>query len=592
MKMRIQPLAGALRSAQIGRRMKKWLENLRHFYTDKIYMLLLGLSAVCSYGFLITHHTVGIDDTPFAYYFEEGLAAIVGRWVLFLLNKVVHIAEFAPFLTDFAAVLILMAAVTVWCALFYSILGESVPKWGYRMFACLFLSCPLLSEVFTYYLHNGVALGYLCCGISLCFFREGMLRWQKIRNSLPCFAASAVFLFIALGCYESFMTVWLPGLCLVLLSGRFAGEKTKVFRALCIGAVTALLGLLLRSVMINVVTAVFGLEALQDEAVQRSVSEMAAWMFEPGALSEFAMVVKRIFVMYGVFAYAYYPIQIFLLASAVIAAYCIYRSIRKRDLWTFVLCIGAFAAAFLLVIVEGKATLYRSAQFLPVICGYGALVFLYACRGLWERTAGRNAEEEKASVKNEKRFGAGVWRGLRQTARAAATGILCVILCNQCADMNHWFYVDYLKYEDAKNTMNQVAYEIEKHFDASKPVVFTGTYEIPRSIVQDAYVAYHSDVYDKMLRLTSLVDAHLLEKFYREYGVWVAQTPSLSVIDWGRYAFGTDEELVRFAAMHGHELKPLLDTDYAPIEEYAKELPEFPAEGSIVDAGEYLIVHF
>lgn len=542
--------------------MKKWLENVRYFYKDKIYMLLLCLSAVCSYGFLITHHTVGIDDTPFVYYFEEGLAAIVGRWVLFLLNKVVNIAEFAPFLTDFAAVLVLMAAVTVWCALFYSILGERVPKWGYRMFACLFLSCPLLSEVFTYYLHNGVALGYLCCGISLCFFREGLLRLSEKKNSVFCFAASAGFLFIALGCYESFMTVWLPGLCLVLLSGRFAEEKTKVFPALCIGAVTALLGLLLRSVMIRAVTGIFGLEAMQDEAVQRSVSEMAAWMFESGALSEFAMVLKRIFVMYGVFAYAYYPIKIFLIASVVIAAYSFYRCIRKKDLWTLLLSIGAFIAAFLLVIVEGKATLYRSAQFLPVICGYGALLFLYACRGL------------------------------RQTTRAAVVGILCVILWNQCADMNHWFYVDYLKYEDAKNTMNQVAYEIEKHFDPSKPVVFTGTYEMPRSIVQDAYVAYNSEVHYKMLRTTSLVDEHLLEKFYREYGVWVAQTPSLSVIDWGRYAFGTDEELVRFAAMHGHELKPLLGTDYAPIEEYAKNLPEFPAEGSIVDAGEYLIVHF
>ena len=37
-----------------------------------------------------------------------------------------------------------------------------------------------------------------------------------------------------------------------------------------------------------------------------------------------------------------------------------------------------------------------------------------------------------------------------------------------------------------------------------------------------------------MHRLTDFVDEHLLEKFYREYGVWVAQTPSLSVLDWGR----------------------------------------------------------
>ena len=540
--------------------MKKWLIYVQEFYKNKVYLLFLGFSALFSYGYLVTHSAVGIDDTPYAYYFEEGLSAIVGRWVLFLLNQVLDIGDYAPFLTDLAAVLILMAAVTVWCALFYSILGETVPKLGYIMFACLFVSCPLLSEVFTYYLHNGVALGYLFCGVSLCFFREGLKRGKCIGP----FAGSVLFLWAALGCYESFMTVWLLGLCLFLLSERFASLQRKILPALGIGAAAAVLAIVLRSLMIAGVTAVFGLEYLKEEAVQRSIGEMLSWMLAPGALGEFAMVLKRMFVMYGVFALAYYPIKIFVLASAVIVSFSLYRSIRKRDPWIFLLCAGAFLAAFLLAFVEGKATLYRAAQFLPVICGYGALVLVYAARKLF----------------------------LKKAPRAVITALLCVILWNQCADMNRWFYVDYLKYEDAKNTMNQVVYVLEKDFDTSKPVVFTGTYEIPKSIIADAYVEYNSETFYQMLRITSLVDEHLLEKFYRDYGVWVAQTPSLSVIDWGRYAFDSDEELVRFAAMHGHELVPLLDGDYAAAEEYSLTLPEFPAEGSVVDMGDYIIVHF
>jgi hypothetical protein len=89
-----------------------------------------------------------------------------------------------------------------------------------------------------------------------------------------------------------------------------------------------------------------------------------------------------------------------------------------------------------------------------------------------------------------------------------------------------------------------------------------------------------------------MIDDNLLEKFYRPYGVWVAQTPSLSVIDWGRYAFDDDSELVKFFDMLGLKLQPLTDTDYAPIEEYSKQLPEYPAEGSIADMGDYIIVHF
>jgi hypothetical protein len=158
--------------------------------------------------------------------------------------------------------------------------------------------------------------------------------------------------------------------------------------------------------------------------------------------------------------------------------------------------------------------------------------------------------------------------------------------------MNRWFYIDYVKYENACNLADNIYKDLKENFDTSKPVVFTGNYDIPQSIVQDAYVEYGSSTFYKINNITTKIDEHLLEKFYRPYGVWVAQTPSLSVIDWGRYAFDDDSELIKFFNMLGYDLVPLKDTDYAPIEKYSMELPDYPAEGSIVDMGSYIIVHF
>ena len=169
---------------------------------------------------------------------------------------------------------------------------------------------------------------------------------------------------------------------------------------------------------------------------------------------------------------------------------------------------------------------------------------------------------------------------------------LTAVVWNQCSDMNRWFYVDYLKYEEAKNVASRVAYELERDFDTGKPVVFTGSYEVPAGIIGAAYVPYNSKTFYQISRITTRIDEHLLEKFYRPYGVWVAQTPALSVIDWGRYAFGDDTELVRFFAMHGQEILPLQNADYAEAERLSAEWPRFPREGSIVDVGEYIIVHF
>lgn len=55
-------------------------------------------------------------------------------------------------------------------------------------------------------------------------------------------------------------------------------------------------------------------------------------------------------------------------------------------------------------------------------------------------------------------------------------------------------------------TVDQIAMDLERDFDTSKPVIFTGNYDIPYSIVQDAYVSYSSPVYYKMKRLADLVD--------------------------------------------------------------------------------------
>lgn len=562
---------------------------------NRLYMGILLLTAVCAYGYKVTNVTIGIDDTPSLYYFQEGLIAIVGRWVLFLLNKVISLAEFVPFVTDFAAVLLLIAAAIVWSALFYSVFGEKIPVVGYAFFAAVFVSCPLISEVFTYFLHNGIAIGYLSCAVSLCFMREWQSSIRKQRKGsglgekLFCpavtkLAAAAVFLWIAMGCYESFMILWLAGLLLLLLSERIrlGTERTArtgergVFGTLAGGALAALAAVLLRSLMIVVLTKAFRLEYLQGEAVQRSVTEMLGWMVQPGAFGELAMILKRTFVLYGVFAYAYLPIRIFVLSAVVITVVTLARVIRGRDVWALILLPAVYLAAFSLLFIEGKATLYRSAQFVPVFCGYGVLLFAYI---IYELTGSP---------------GRGVHRKLCLGMRGIAVAVLVVITWNQCMDMTKWFYIDKQKYDAAVKTVDQIALDLERDFDTSKPVIFTGNYEIPYSIVKDAYVSYGDRKYYKMKQLTDLIDPDLLDKYNRgSKGVWVAQTPALSVIDWGRYAFDSDAELVRFFEMHGHRLVACGDIDrYAEAEEESLNLPEYPQDGYIVDKGDYIIVHF
>lgn len=556
--------------------MEKWKQNFLFFLQNKVYIAVLSLTALLGYGFLVTHGTVGIDDTPFEYYFEEGLNVIVGRWFLFVLNKFFHVSDFAPFITDLAGVLILMVAVTVWATLFYSVCKDMVPMWGYLFFSCIFLSSPLISEVYTYHLHNGISVGYVCTGVSLCFFKELSESFGNWKRTLVTGLGSIVFLFVALGCYESLMIVWLVGLLLLLLVERYRGLHCKVFLLLAVGAMVAVGAMLLRSVMIRMLISGFGLEELRGGAIQRSVTEMLGWMFESEGLADFKMALKRVYVMYFAFGYAYYPIRIFVFSVIFMFIYGVYRAIRGRDMWIAILTCGCFGACFLLVVIEGSATLYRAAQFLPLVCGYGALLISMAVG-------------ELKDVKVLRKENGLIYR----VGSCAVLFGLSVILWNQCFDLNRWFYVDWQKYQYATEVAEQIALELETNYDTTKPVVFTGTCQPPRGIVEDAYVELYTENYYKILRLTNLVDDGLIYKFYRDYGVWVAQTPTLYVLDWGVNAFGTSVELQRFFNMHGYGI--IGNTDPKVFEDatnISMEWPEFPSEGSIVDMGDYIIVHF
>lgn len=539
-----------------------WRQDAEYFLKNKIYGIVLGLSVFCSYGYLLTHETVGIDDTAYNLYFQEGLAAIAGRWFLYLLNKFLHLSEFGPLVLDFCGVAFLAAAAVTLCILLRRILQDRVPLYGYLFFTCFLVCNPIWAEVFTYYLHNGLGIGYFLTAISLFLCMEGI--WQKKKRF---FVYSGLLLWAAIGCYESLMVVWLVGFLLILLAQQYTGEKQRVIPRLAMGCSVMVFGMALRTIWIPILDMVFKLDSVKGILRTRSMSEMVIWIGDAEKRAGFVMAIKRAFVMYGVFAYAYYPIFLFVLAALALVVIGAFHSIKRKEGWSIFLTIAALGSCFLLIPIEGNVTLYRSAQFLPLICGFGALAFSLILE---------------------------YWKRFLKWERLAAGILLGIFLFNQCVDMNQWFYIDQLKYEDAKNTVNRIAYDLERDFDLTKPVIFTGAYKVPQSIIQLAYVPYGSKTFYKMNRITSMIDPHLLEKYYREYGVWVAQTPELSVIQWGTDAFENNGELAKFFSMHGHFFRPVMDLEKieaAQLLSHDMGLPSFPQRGYIVDMGDYIIVN-
>lgn len=548
--------------------MKSFWEEFKYFWSNKFYAVAVSLTAVCSYGFLVSHETIGIDDTCIPLYFEDGLAPAVGRWTLYLINKCFHLSDFAPWMTEIAGVLLLLFAVTAWCVVFSRILGRGKSIVGYTFFSAVFLSCPLISEIYVYYLHNGISLAYGLTAICLLLVLKAMETGQIKKKRASYTVGAAVVLAAALGCYESFMIVFAVGMlfAFILVRGFADHEKKYLGNPLSwVGMlfVTAVSAVAFRWLILSLISALFHIEIPESFLVKyRSV-----FSFEDMSRAEFFMNVKRFWLKYYLNAFAYLPIAVLVFGIAALFMLCIVRGIRKKDIFLPLAALAVPLAPACMVIIEGKETYYRASQYVPLIGAFAIFLILMLIR-----------------------------EHLPKFCMAVGAALAFVLLWNQCAEMNKWFYVDYLKYQDTRNVMEQVAYDLEKGYDLQKPIVFRGAYFVPFGIAKDAYLEFDSARYRWIRRIGDLIDPHLVEKYNAEgvYGYVFAETPVNSTLRWGVTAFdGTGGELGNFMKMLGHDFK--IETDLKKIEEAQKrtvEMTNFPENGYIREYEEYIIVNF
>lgn len=558
--------------------MKKLGQEFLNFINCKIYIIVVGFVAMCSYGFAIVYPSIGMDDTAVPLYFDEGVAPYVGRWSLFVINKVfrMHISGFVPWMMELISVVILVMSVTLWCVLWRRLCEPKVclPVWSYLFIACVFISCPLISEVFVFYLHNGICSGYGLTAISLiCFLNSLSVEYDR-RKKAGNLALSAVFLSIALGLYESFIIVYIMGAVMAFfllrrLYGK-GGRQETVYELHVIpwvknGILAVAATLLMRMVVLAVLRVIYDLERLERYNVLYRHLFGDNFRVE----GELVMNIKRFWVMYYVNAIVYLPIAVLVFSFAVIGIYSLYHGVKKKDAMLPFCSIVMVLLPVLMSIVEGIATHYRSSQYVPLVGAFAVLLL---------------------SIEFMERRAAG-W------LRSIACFLLAILIYNQCADMNKWFYIDYLKYQDAVRVMEQVAYDLKTGYDVSKPLIIKGGYRVPYEISKEAYCAFSSPRYRWICLLTDFIDPHLKEKYYAEngQGYIFAEAPIISVLQWGTTAFdGTCGQLIEFWKMHGYSFRCV--TDLGVIEEAdqirrTENMPGYPESGYIREEEDYILIN-
>lgn len=557
--------------------MKGLLREITAFWKCRAYVAALGLAALCSYGFTVTHPAIGMDDTAVSLYFEEGVAPYVGRWCIFALNRIfrIRLDDFAPWMVELVSVLIFMLSVTLWCVLWRRIVEPKaqLPLWNYLFVACIFISCPLISEVFVFYLHNGICTGYGVTALALMALAESLSDRNAKKRRLRSLAVSALLLTVALGFYESFVMVYaIGGITVFLLIRRLYGRRGEesaysaaFLKWLRNGVSAVAVSLLLRTLILELLKIAFHLQSLEryDVLYRRLFGDNFR------VAGELAMNLKRFWMMYYVNGVVYLPVTVLVCSLAAIGLYSLWHGCRRRDFLMPLCGVGIVILPVLMSIVEGMPTHYRAAQYVPVV-GAFAVLLLFLEIGQRRRTG---------------------------VLSAVCSLLLAVLIFNQCADMNRWFYLDYRKYQNAVEVMDRVAYDLEAGFDTDKPLVLRGAYRVPYEISEDAYCSFSSPQYRMICRLSDSIDPHLKEKYFAEngQGYIYAQAPVVSVLQWGLTAFdGTCGQLMEFWRMHGHSFRYVTDPEIIEAAEQirtAEEMPGYPRDGYIREYEDYILIN-
>ena len=555
------------------------LEHVKFFVKNKLYMVSLLVSAIAGYGYQLGHGTCGIDDVAIDMYFEDGLGVAIGRWPFFYINKVVPIAEYTPFITDFLAVVLLMLGAVLWSAVIREVVKEELPIFCYIVFSVMFLLYSLIAEVFIFYLHNGIAIIYCLVGFSLFVFYY--LWTNKVLTSKKIMWNIVVILLlcIAISFYESAANLYLFGVLLVVFLDMVQGERLRAGNmkqaVLLLGhtAVVLVAAILGRTLVTRFTMNAFSLQ----EYFFRSVTDIS-WI-STGSLgelyAELVMLVKMLIREYFVVGVVYYPILLFALATIFFLVYVVYKAIRNKNIWIFLYGIGAYATLYVLTIIQGDTLKYRSCQMFSVFVGTVMMAFAYSTwkqKG-WPKVLGMVV----------------IWGAIIYSA----------------IDLNGWFIYDYEKTQAELNVVYEIGQDLQNGgYDvANKPVVFVGDFYLDEEILDKCYVKKGEWGYSALNWINCWMELE-------SDSYCITQTLDMSLIEWSIESLasygGYNKPLQNLFEYCGYplvwaesslyeEIMPVYYDYYGPGYEYMKteaysEKEQYPYDGYIEETEDYIVI--
>jgi hypothetical protein len=410
------------------------------FLKDKLFMTAISLTVVLSYAYYVFNFSPNVEDLFFdIYYGQNNLLVSVGRFGTVFLDKLLGIYSVRPMIMPIMGIIALFFATILWCCLFKRVSHGKLNRYSYIIFACFLIAAPLIHETLIYTNQAfSVPFSYLCAAFSTILIEEN----ECSKWNIPLAILAMLF---AVSIYESLVLVYFAGLmaCFILkrIFGGWSKESYKEDRKRLVLKTW-------RKVWLFLI--VFGCALFARFCITRFLLDKI-WPVLPGYEHYTSSYIewgngnpfwdvwntlwKNIWLDLFIAGTYYFQITLFDITLLIGVFLLIYYSIKKKSV-TLIMCfLMMILSNFVLQVFLGRSMNYRALQ---IFGFYGAFVLMMM-----------------AQVIVSNRF---------KVVRISGIVIMILLLFYQVNDLNKWFYVNHVRYEEDVENFTKIATDLNENY--------------------------------------------------------------------------------------------------------------------------------
>ncbi len=439
----------------MGGLMKTLKEDIEFFVKKIEYIIPLIITAILSFGFVITHYSVNIDTLSSERYYREGELLTQSRYGGVLLDKILGVMEYNPFFVDCLAVIFLVMASITFCILFKKISKNKINTVAYTIFSCLFVSYPLINEIFVYTpMSFGVCFSFFIAAVIL-----NLLYSYRDNKKIRSLVYSTLLMCLIISIYESSAAVLLCGFFIIeILDCIYNNPKKKIKDTiinLIIMVIPMVVALIINSIISNLIFTIGDISPNANRAAKTIMYQTL------GIANGIINLIKTVFYSYGVNGFLYLPITVMQIACIITFILGIVYAVKRKNITIFLLFLGSICSLFVLSIIQGNAAPYRTCQVFQI---FSAFAFMILIQSL-------------------------IYTNKAKLMKNIFICLSFLVIFYQAKDLNKYFYLNYTRYEQEKIALVSMAERLKEQYDIeNKPVVFVGNYELSNYIIERCYI--------------------------------------------------------------------------------------------------------